>query len=230
MSPGVPSSSHGAPRYPDRTLREARRKAHFQWTDDQIAAVGGDRGALGLAQGRHFAAFRTFPFLSASKQEELRNEICRGLSRLEPLPDAAFRARDVAPIRIVPRTPTETSFWVGKPLDRFKLEAERFSGKSGLETLHRHLVLSYLTANERVERLRISLPLFALLRDLNEGAQLIDAFSDDVFANLNVFTQRLAQEDERSILAWTPANDAAIYSVSIVRSSDGQIINLRTIE
>ena len=230
LAPGVPSPSHGAPRYPNLPLRAARRRAYFQWTDDQIAAVGGDRGALGLAQGRHFSAFRTFPFLSSTEQEQLRDEICRGLSRLEALPDAAFKAKDIAPIRIVPRTPTETSFWVGKPLERFQLEAERFAGRNVLETLHRHLVLSYRTATSRVERLRISLPLFALLRDLNEGAQLIDAFSDDVFANLNVFTQRLAQEDERSVFAWTPASDAVVYSVSIANGSDGQIIKLQTVE
>ena len=77
----------------------------------------------------------------------------------------------------------------------------------GLETLHRYLTLSYRAVDGRTERLTVSLELFALLMDLAEGAQILDAFSDDVFANLGVFTQRLAQENERSLHAWNPAAD-----------------------
>jgi hypothetical protein len=51
--------------------------------------------------------------------------------------------------------------------------------------------------------------------DLAEGVQILDAFSDDVFANLGVFTQRLAQEDERSLRAWNPADESKVYDVAI---------------
>lgn len=227
IAPGAPSAQHGAPRYPGLSVRQARRRAYFQWTDDQIEAVGCTKDGIGLAQGRHFAAFRNFPRLPDSEREGLRDELCRGLSRLEALPDAAFREPDVAPILIVPRTPTETAFWVGKPFTRFTLEAERFPEHRGLETLHRHLVLTYHAPSGWAEQLTISLPLFALLRDLTDGAQLLDAFSDDVFANLNVFTQRLAQDDERMLLACTPTDEERIYSVNIAHRNTGQAIVLQ---
>ena len=148
------------------------------------------------------------------------------MSRLESLPDAAFSTPDVAPIRIVPRTPTETAFWVDKPLDRFVLEAERFSAPKGLETLHRQLTLNYQTADGRIELLAISLELYSLLMDLADGVQILDAFSDDVFANLGVFTQRLAQEDERSLRVWNPADEDKIYDISIKDPEGRQVIVL----
>jgi hypothetical protein len=212
---GVPGTNHGAARYPDLSLRQARRRAWFDWTDAQIEAVGAEPAALGLRGGRRFAEFRNFPLLNELEQRRIREALCRGLSRLESLPDIAFSDPDVAPIRIVPRTPTETAFWVGKPLDRFALEPERFNPPKGLETLHRHLVLSYRALDGRVEQLTISLELFSLLMDLAEGVQILDAFSDDVFANLGVFTQRLAQEDERSLYAWNPADESKVYNLAI---------------
>jgi serine/threonine protein kinase len=212
---GVPGIDHGAPRYPDLPLRQARRRAWFDWTDTQIEAVGSEPAALGLRGGRRFAEFRDFPLLNELEQRRIRQALCRGLSRLESLPDIAFSVPSMAPIRIVPRTPTETAFWVGKPLNRFALEPERFNAPKGLETLHRHLVLSYHALDGRTEQLTISLELFSLLMDLAGGAQILDAFSDDVFANLGVFTQRLAQEDERSLHAWNPADESKVYNIAI---------------
>jgi hypothetical protein len=148
---GVPGREHGAPLYPNLPLRQARRRAWFDWTDAQIEAVAGQAGALGLKGGRRFAEFRDFPLLQELEQLRIRESLCRGLSRLESLPDIAFSTPGVAPIRIVPRTPTETAFWVGKPLNRFKLEPERFNAPKGLETLHRHLVLSYHGLDDRIE-------------------------------------------------------------------------------
>jgi hypothetical protein len=134
------------------------------------------------------------------------------------------------PLRVVPRTPTESAFWVSKPLDRFTLEAERFVPSRGLETLHRYLTLSYQTSDQRIEQLMISLELFALLTDLAEGVQILDAFSDDIFANLGVFTQRLAQEDERSLRAWNPADEMRIYDIRIEQREVGQAIVLQDAE
>ena len=148
------------------------------------------------------------------------------MARLETLPEIAFRNADEIPIRVVPRTPTETAFWVGKPLERFTLDAEQFLATPGLTTLHRYLRLSYRTSNGRDERLTVSLELFALLMDLSEGMQIIDAFSDDVFANLGVFTERLAQEDEQSLHAWSPAADGRVLDIGIQRRAGVQTIVL----
>ena len=222
----APDPAHGAPRYPEASLASARRRAYFEWSDDQIVWVGGDAFALCLNGGRHFFDFRDFPLLTANKQRAIRDAICRGLSRLEALPEIALRQEGMVPIRVVPRTPTETAFWVGKPLDRFTLEAEQFVAALGLETLHRYLTLSYRTVDGRTERLTISLELFSLLMDLAEGVQILDAFSDDVFANLGVFTQRLAQEDERSLHAWNPAAENHVYNIGIQHRAAAQTIVL----
>jgi hypothetical protein len=222
----APDPAHGAPRYPDVSLPSARRRAYFEWTDDQIASIGGDPSALSLNGGRHFAAFRDFPLLTGEEQYKIRDAICRGLSRLEALPEIALRHDGVVPVRIVPRTPTETAFWVAKPLERFALEAEQFVAAPGLETLHRCLTLSYRAADGRVELLIVSLELFCLLMDLADGVQILDAFSDDVFANLGVFTQRLAQEDERSLHAWNPSVEDSVYNIGIEHREAGQTILL----
>ena len=130
---GAPDPAHGAPRYPEASLGSARRRAYLEWSDDQIAQVGGDASALCLTGGRRFSDFRDFPLLPADTRRQIRDAICRGLSRLEALPEIALRQRGVVPVRVVPRTPTETAFWVGKPLDRFTLEAEQFIASPGVE-------------------------------------------------------------------------------------------------
>ena len=226
---GAPDPAHGASRFRDSehnpaSLRQARRRAYLGWTDEQIEAVGGSKYALALKDGRHFGSFRDFPLLAQVEQTRIKAKLCEGLSRLESLPEAAFRAGDAVPIRIVPRTPTETAFWVAKPLTRFALEPERFAAPAGLETLHRYLTLRYAPAVGPAERLDVSLELFALLIDLADGVQIMDAFSDDVFANLSVFTQRLAQEDERSLSAWTPVDEGTVFTIGIEQRNAGQTI------
>jgi serine/threonine protein kinase len=228
---GAPDPAHGARRFRDAhhnpaPLRQSRRRAYLGWTDGQIEAVGGDRNALTLKDGRHFTTFREFPLLPETEQTRIKAKLCEGLSRLESLPDAAFRASGTVPVRIVPRTPTETAFWVGKPLERFRLEPERVAAPEGLETLHRFLRLSYCPAVGSTERLDVSLELFALLMDLADGVQIMDAFSDDVFANLGVFTQRLAQEDERALRAWNPAEENTVFAIGIEQRSAGQAITM----
>jgi hypothetical protein len=225
-----PDPEHGAPRYPNESLKSARRRAYFEWTDDQIELVGGSRRALGLNGGARFAEFRDFPMLPISEQKRICELICRGLSRLEALPEIALNQKGVMPLRIVPRTPAETACCVGKPLERFSLEAEQFAEMPGLSTLHRYLTLKYRAGDDRFESLRISLELFALLMDLADGVQILDAFSDDVFANLGVFTQRLAQEDERSLIAWNPADESRIYKIEIESREVGQTVVLRHAE
>ncbi len=223
---GGPDPEHGAPRYPELTLKSARRRAYLDWTAAQIERVGGAPDALCLAGARHFRKFRDFPVLPAEEQAQVCRDLCTGLSRLEDLPPAALKRPGVVPVRVVPRTPTETAFWSERPFERFALAPERFAAATGLETLHRHFALSYRTGGSLEELLIVPFELFALLMDLKDGVQLVDTLSDDVFANLGVFTQRLAQEDERRLLAWNPVTAEVVYELGIRSSDSGQVIQL----
>ena len=64
------------------------------------------------------------------------------------------------------------------------------------------------------ERLRLGADLFHLLLELSDGYQLGDVSTDDTFAHLSIFVQRLVREDARRILAWNPMQNEAIYEVS----------------
>lgn len=223
---GEPSPDHGAPRYPELAVASARRRAYFEWTGAQIEAVGGSTDSLTLAGGQHLRKFRDLPVLTPDEQAEICKAVCNGLARLEDLPLAAFDCRDVVPIRIVPRTPTETAFWVQKTLSRFRLVPEKFISGSGFETLHRYLTLVYCNSENREEKLTIPFGLFALLLELHSGVQLIDTFSDDVFSNLIVFTQRLAQEDEHRLIAWSPAREDRVFEIGVEHADVGQVLFL----
>jgi hypothetical protein len=133
---------------------------------------------------------------------------------LEDLPPQALDRPGVVPLRITPRTPTETAFWVEKPLASFRLEADLPSSVEGLERLHRHAFLVYRYWNGSEERLRLGADLFHLLLELADGYQLGDVSTDDTFAHLSIFVQRLVREDERELLAWNPIQDEALYRIS----------------
>ncbi|MSU21477.1 MAG: hypothetical protein EXS30_08780 [Pedosphaera sp.] len=66
--------------------------------------------------------------------------------------------------------------------------------------------------------------LFHTLLSLASGEQLSELRSDDLFANLAIFTQRLAREDEGHLLAWNPKSDVALYRLGIQRTAARQII------
>ena len=66
--------------------------------------------------------------------------------------------------------------------------------------------------------------LFHTLLELESGFQLNDTTSDDLFANLAIFTQRLAQESESSLFAWNPQDDATLYKVVTEKSSSHQLL------
>ncbi|SEM44688.1 Protein kinase domain-containing protein [Bosea lupini] len=228
---GAPDPAHGARRFRDAVgralpLRDARRRAYLSWSSDQVRAVGGDDHALTLRDGRRASEFRTFPLLPEDEQLRIKQRLCRGLSRLEALPDLAYRDPDRVPIRVLPRTPTETAFWIEKSASRFRLDAERFQSVAGLETLHRFLVLRYEPDHGGSEELIVPLELYSLLMDLADGVQILDAFSDDVFANLGVFTNRLAQEDERKLNAWNPVEGNVVRQLSVVDVRNRQTITL----
>ena len=66
--------------------------------------------------------------------------------------------------------------------------------------------------------------LFSLLLELSDGYQLGDISTDDTFAHLSIFVQRLVREDEREMIAWNPMKDEAIFKISagIEEIEDGE--------
>jgi hypothetical protein len=126
--------------------------------------------------------------------------------------------------------PTETVFWIEKPLSRFELKAEALRAPSGVDCLHRKLILTYRSEEQDAERLEIPFELFARLMDLNDGVQLSDVASDAIFANLSVFTERLARESERSVFAWNPLKENTVFEVSIKHPAGTQVLAFEGIE
>lgn len=224
QSEPVTDSSKSAPHYPDLALSSARRRAFFEWTRADLDEVARDPDALDLARGRHLRVFRNLPLSDEHTLRNVCDQICRGISRLEDLPPQALERPGVVPLRITPRTPTETAFWVEKPLDAFRLEADLPHEAEGIERLHRQSTLIYTYRSDRgAERLRLGAELFYLLMELADGYQLGDVSTDDTFAHLSIFVQRLVREDERSLLAWNPMQDERIYSVaSVIYTADGK--------
>ena len=190
-------------------LESARRRAYFEWGEGRIAVLTADSHALGLARAQHYREFSNIPI---GGRDDLCRRLCAGIERLESLPSRAFDRSDVVPLRITPRTPTDTAFWVEKPLARFRLEADL--PPEGLDRLHRQATLIYRYRDGGEEKLRLGADLFHLLLELSDGYQLGDVSTDDTSAHLSIFVQRLVREDDRKVLAWNPMQDEAIYEVS----------------
>jgi hypothetical protein len=212
-----------APRYDRLTLESARRRAFFEWTEDQIEETAGEHDALGLARGRNLQLFRSLALETGSeKHAKLCARLCRGISRLEDLPPQALDRTDAVALRITPRTPTDTTFWVEKQLSAFRLEAD-IPSSTEIDRLHRQAFLIYRYRGGGDERLRFGAELFHLLLELSDGYQLGDVSTDDTFAHLSIFVQRLIREDERELLAWNPMKDDLLYQVSarIDRTHEG---------
>ncbi|MGH7495187.1 MAG: protein kinase domain-containing protein [bacterium] len=215
LSTPTVDSTRTTPRYTQFSLQSARRRAFFEWTPADIEQITGDRDALNLARGRHLYLFRNLPIADDQELREICELLCKGISRLEDLPPRALDRPGVVPLRITPRTPTETAFWVEKPLSAFRLDADLPPNVEGVERLHRQAFLVYRYRKGRnEERLRLGAELFHLLLELADGYQLGDVSTDDTFAHLSIFVQRLVREDERELLAWNPMHDEAIYQVS----------------
>ena len=214
-------------------LASRRRRAYFEWTEERIRSVA--RGeepkrCLGLARGRNLNRFRSLPLLDDEQRREVCRGLCRGIARIGDLPELALARSDIVPLRITPRTPTETAFWTEKPISRFRLEAEslgsdranvRPSRGQGERELHRaaHLIYRYLDGRE--EKLTMSADLFHRLLRLGKGYQLADISTDDTFARLSIFLQRLVRENDREIWAWNPIRDEAAHRISIERAGAG---------
>ncbi len=222
-------STRTAPHYEGISLESARRRAFFEWTRKDVEAIAGDPEAIDLARGRHLKLFRDLPLNhSPEVLVAITSRLCAGISRLEDLPPQALDRQGVVPLRITPRTPTETAFWVEKPLQSFRIEPALPPETNGVERLHRQVILIYQYRDGKEERLRLGAELFHLLLELADGYQLGDVSTDDTFANLSIFVQRLVREDERELLAWNPMQDEMIYRISaVVRSThDGPHQNI----
>ena len=193
LRPQSSDDTRKSPRHHALPLASARRRAYFEWTSEDIERLTDDTDALDLAKGRHLRQFRDLAIGNETcKREELTRSLCRGISRLEALPPQALDRPDVVPLRIPPRTPTETEFWVEKPMRDFRLEADVSSSGGGLDRLHRQVFLIYRYRDgreEREERLRLGAELFHLLLELSDGYQLGDVSTDDTFAHLSIFVQ-----------------------------------------
>ncbi len=225
LSDSVIDSENSAPRY-GQPIDSARRRAYFEWTEDQILEVTDNVHSFGLAKGQYLRLFRNLPLSCEISSEKSLNEVCkalcRGISRLEDLPPSALERDNVVPLRITPRTPTESAFWVEKPLSKFRLKADLPPLIKGLERLHRHAYLIYEYRNGGVEKLLLGSELFHLLLDLSEGYQIGDVSTDDTFAQLSIFVQRLVREDENRLLAWNPMQDEAIFEIATLRHPESQ--------
>jgi serine/threonine protein kinase len=157
LSAPVADSAKTAPHYPSLSVESARRRAFFEWTAEDAEQVTEDRDAIDLARGRHLRRFRNLPLADADELAELSELLCKGISRLEDLPPEALKRSGLVPLRVTPRTPTETAFWIEKPLSAFRLQAELPLETEGVERLHRQAFLIYRYRNGRDRMPRILL-------------------------------------------------------------------------
>jgi len=209
---------------PRVALASARRRAWFEWGAEQFEQLHLPTDTLTLQGGSRLDLFRRIPLMSEVERAKICRDLCLGIARLEDLPQEAFTGERGLPLRIQPRTPTDTAFWVAKPWAKFRLSAPLTQTAEGLEVLHTHLLLSYSYADGAEERLPIGLELFHLLLSLKEGAQLSGAGQEGVFAHLEIFTQRLAQEDTRVLFSWHPSEEGKTFQVAVQRIDDRQVL------
>ena len=220
-----------APRFPGTSLASARRRAYFEWLPGQINGVAGTEDALGLTRGQHLDLFRRLPALSDQERNTVCGKLCGGISRLEHLPRMVLARYGVVPLKILPRIrQSNQRFWIEKPLDRFQLIAEKPASTGGVEWLHNCLLLKYHYVDDREESLRLSSDLFSLLLDLADGSQLMDASTDDVFANLSIFTQRLAEEDQREVYAFEPSDDSQAFHIGTLHRDAIQTLTMSPVK
>jgi len=223
-------TGQGANQYTNLNLKAARRRAYFEWNPEAIPRIAGDTSYFGLARGRHLKDFRRLPLMDKGDQNTLKRKLCDGIARLEELPQIALDNHHGIPLKIIPRTPTESALWANKPFSQFTLRAVTPPVIKGLETLHTHLRLSYRFQDGSEEQLLMGAELFHILLELNDGVQLSDAASADIFANLAIFTQRLAQENSHELYAWNPIADTKIFRIYIKLIDGMQIIICESLE
>ena len=162
--------------------------------------------------------------MNEQERQALCHDLCQGIARLEDLPEVVHTRSDGLPLRMTPRTPTDSAFWVLKPWVRFTLTAPLPPATLGLEVLHTHLVLTYRYAKDGEECLPIGLELFHLLLELKDGMQLSGIGQEGVFAHLEIFVQRLAQEDSRELWGWHPEASAGVMRLRVTLQDGRQTL------
>lgn len=204
-----------------RDLAAARRRAYFEWTDEEVVAAGGPDAHLETARGRHLALLRRLPLLSDAEKRDLLARLCRGLSRVEALPAAAYARAGIVPLRVASRTPTETVFWVEADLADFRLETE-LPAAGLLQTtaershgLHQGACLTHLAACGVESRLRLNADLFHILLELERGYRLSAGTVDETFAHLALFTEQLIQTQAGELYAWHPSREETVYRLRL---------------
>lgn len=200
----------------EKSLVSKRRRAYFEWLESQAKRITSEARPVSLFQSESLRQFCEVAILSADEKRELTKRLCYGISRLEQLPHRVLQREGVVPLKVMPRTPVETTFWVEKRLDRFDLELDKSGRNGSVEWLANGVILRYSYRNgNRYEELRLNSDLFGLLLELADGYQIMDAANDEIFTNLSIFTQRLAQEDERQVYAWNPSQPIDVYRLGI---------------
>lgn len=213
-----------SPERKEAILASARRQAWFEWGQARYAVLHLTTDSLPLFGGSHLDRFRRVPLMTDEERAALCRELCMGIARLEDLPPVAFGRERGLPLRIQPRTPTESAFWVVKDWDRFRLEARLPCTAEGLEALHNRLLLIYRYSTGTEEILPVGLELFHLLLELKDGAQLAGIGQEAIFAHLEIFKQRLAQEDSRELSAWHPGEEEREFRVRIETREGRQVL------
>lgn len=206
-------------------LRSARRRAYFEMTDAVEKRVGTRVGLQGSSQ---LSRFLEVANCDNDRLVEIRDDLLDGIASLENLPNDAYREPDLVPFKLVPRTPTETAFWVLKPRDSFTLEALTPMAQLGIEVLHTHMLLSYEHEARKYE-LRLGAELFDLLLRVKDGEQLCDSRSEAMFSNLSIFTQRIAQENDVLMRAWNPLADTSFEIQAQKNEKSPQVLSLEEV-
>jgi len=212
----LPRDQRGMP----KELASERRRAYFM-AEDTAPGIRAS-GPPPLHGAKHLDRFRRVPGMSDAEREALCQDLCDGIARLEDLPDLAYGLNGL-PLRVTPRTPTESCFWVLKPYARFSLSAPLPNVVHGLDVLHTQLRLTYRNEGH-IEHLPIGLELFHLLLELKDGAQLSSAAQEGVFAHLDLFVQRVTQEDVRELYAWHPEHDGRVSRLHLEVRGDEQVL------
>ncbi len=212
------------------SLCSLRRMAYFEWDDDKINTIGDNQDSsyypLSLSNTNYLKDFLDFEKGTDSRKQEICRQVCEGISKLESTISLEHERKDTIPLRITQYTPTETIFWVRKKLDNFSLYVPKAIQDYDIEYMHNHLILEYELKNNKKEFLLISSDLFELLRSIAKGYQLSDIGSDDSFANLSIFKQRLSQEDQQELFAYNPAQRDSIFRIFIDKNHNIQTLSI----
>jgi serine/threonine protein kinase len=201
------------------SLPGLRRRAYFE------GVPGGDvNSSVDVVGGAEFELFERLATKDPIVLKDLCDRLCDGLSRLEDLPEVAFSDPNVVALRVTPHTPTETIFWIARDRERFSLVIPPIRDRN-LEWLPFQIVMRFQYSNGGFEDLYMGYGLFHRLLRARDGEQLSDASTDDIYASLSVFKERVIAEESRTLMAWNPM-DEVVRRVFVQSDDSRQIIQM----